>query len=190
MAWRGVVLSSVMVLALGACNKPVATPGGAAAGPEAQPVKVAGTAPFAPPKRRPGLWTQTVSMPHMKQATKLCLDEAAEAKLSVWGAQTGKQICDQVSVTPQAGGWSFHSVCSLGTAGKTTTEGQATGDFNSHYQIEASSVTEGAATAQMNGAHKMSIEAVWEGPCPAGMVPGDMQMANGMTFNVLKMAGK
>jgi hypothetical protein len=39
----------------------------------------------------------------------------------------------------------------------------------------------------MNGRHVTEIAATWLGPCPAGMIPGDVLMANGMKVNVTRI---
>jgi hypothetical protein len=151
-------------------------------------------AAMTPPSRKAGLWEQKISTAGMNQTMKMCLDESVEQKMKWWGSQAGngKSDCEQQTITPHAGGgWDFHAVCKMGESGTVTSDGQATGDFNSHYKVEINSVTSGSPMAQANGAHKTTIEATWTGPCPAGMRAGDMQMANGMTINMVDaMSGK
>jgi hypothetical protein len=77
----------------------------------------------------------------------------------------------------------------MGGSGTVTSDGSATGDFSSHYKVEATAVTSGAPTPQANGAHKMSIEATWQGPCPADMKPGDMEMPGGTKINMQNPTG-
>lgn len=180
------VLLGVGLLALAGCQKkPEAT---AAAG---EAPKASAPAPFAgPPKRKPGLWTQTIATQGMTQTMKLCLDEATEAKMTVWGQQAGKDMCARNEITPTVGGWSFTSACDMGAAGKVTTTGKATGDFNSKYVIKATSVTTGSSMAQANGTHDMEMSGTWEGACPANMKPGDMTMPGGVTINIANLPGK
>ncbi len=184
---RRALTMTVAVLALAACGKKedkVAATGDAA--------PAAGTAPApgpaATPKRKPGLWSQTVTMEGFSQTTRICLDEATEAKLSVVGGQMSQEACSQTAMTPRVGGgWSFSSTCDMGSGGKTATSGVITGDFASKYRMEADTTTEGAAAPQMNGARKMVMDAAWQGPCPADFKPGEMEMPNGMKINMLAM---
>jgi len=155
-----------------------------AQGPEAAP------APPTLPKRRLGLWKQTVVGAGATQVSRVCLDENAEAKLAIWGSQSGKNICVEQEVRPFAGGWAFHSRCDLNSSGTVVSDGVATGDFNSNYGVEIQSTTTGATAAQMNGAHKISIQAQWQGPCPVGMIPGDMSLPNGVKINMLRLGSE
>lgn len=182
MMWRRAVLvMSAAALALSACNKPEK------AAEPAKPFQPSST----PPKRKPGLWEQRVSNGEFVQVTRICLDEATDAKLSWWGTQASKGVCEKNLASARTdGGWQFSSVCDMGTGGKTTTSGVATGDFNSHYQIVAESSTEGAGAPQMNGPHKMTIDAQWQGACPADMKGGDMALPGGLKINLLDVAGK
>ena len=136
MAKRLTVL--VTLLALAACDRP-ADQKAADAKPAFQPSQT-------PPKRKPGLWEQRVSTGDYVQVTRICLDEAVEAKVSLWGAQATRDMCEKNLFTAQVGGgYRFSSVCDMGSGGKTTTSGLATGDFNSKYLIQAESSTVGAA---------------------------------------------
>ena len=184
---RRVLVMGVGLLVLAACQKK--TDSTAAVG-EA-PVASASAAMTNPPKRKPGLWNQTISTGDMTQTMKLCLDEATEAKMTVWGQQATKNVCAKNIVTPAVGGgWSFVSECDMGEAGKIATTGKATGDFNSKYMIKATSVTTGSSMAHSNGTQEMQMTGTWEGACPASMKPGDMTLPNGMTMNITNLAGK
>lgn len=178
-----VLILGVGLLALAACQKKTESP--AAATGEA-PVAAANApaATVTPPKRKPGLWSQTVSTSGMTQTMKLCLDAATEEKMTVWGQQAGEDVCAKNQITPTAGGWSFVSECDMGSAGKVVTTGTTTGDFGSKYVVKAKSVTTGASMAQANGTHEMEMTGTWEGACPANMKPGDMTLPNGMTLNL------
>lgn len=184
---RAILISGLAVLALGACAKKTET--AATGDATAVAARVAAPAPAAmtPPSRKAGLWEQTVSTAGINQTMKMCLDEAVEQKMKWWGSQaSGKSDCAEQKITPHlGGGWDFHSVCKMGESGTVTSDGQATGDFGSHYKVEVNSVTAGSPMAQANGPHKTTIEATWIGPCPAGMVGGDMEMPGGMKINML-----
>lgn len=189
---RAAVLASLsLALVVSACNRKdaegEAPPAGEAAGSSNS-----AAAPATPPKRRPGLWEMRTSMQDVDfvQTTRVCLDEATEAKLSMFGANVTKDMCEKNLVTRQIdGSWRFSSVCDMGSGGKTTTSGVATGDFSSKYQVRAESSTTGAATPQMNRQSTVVIDAAWQGPCPAGMKGGDMTLPGGGKINMLEMTG-
>lgn len=177
----------VSLLALAACSKKADDKTAAVTGDAAPAAATAPASPIAPPKRKPGLWSQTVSTAGMNQTSKICLDEATEAKMSVWGQQMGQDMCAKNVISPTAGGWAFDSECTMTGAGTIKTKGTATGDFNSKYVVKATSVTSGSSMAQANGTHEMEVTGVWEGPCPAGMKPGDMTLPGGMTVNIANL---
>lgn len=185
---------AVAGLGLGGCNRKndETAPKAAAAGQAAAPaVASAPAAVSAPPRRKPGLWRQTVSTAGMTQSSRICLDEAAEQKLSAFGEQATRGMCEKNEVSRRPDGtYAFTSVCDMGQGGKTTTTGVASGDFDVRYKVEAESTTTAASAPQMNGAHKMTLEAEWLGPCPAGFKPGDIELPGGMKINALQMAPK
>ena len=171
------LLSISSALALSACNKPET-----AADKPFQPSSVA-------PTRKSGLWEQRVSNGEDVQVSRLCVDAATEARLSWWGAPASKDICEKNLASARTdGGWQLSSVCDMGSGGKVTTSGVATGDFQTHYLIVAETSTVGAAAPQMNGARKMTIDAAWQGPCPANMKGGDMTLPGGLKINQLEVA--
>jgi len=189
------LVSAAALAALAACGKkPEPAPAPSAEAPSAQApaaqAPATATVPaMTPPKRKPGLWEQTISMSEMTQKSSICIDKAVEDAMGWWGQQTTKDMCAKQSVTRALdGSWRVESECSMGSGGKTVTKGVASGDFGSNYRMEAETITTGAAAPQMNGSHKMTLTAAWKGPCPAGMKPGDMQLPGGMKINMLEMA--
>jgi hypothetical protein len=192
----GLAFAVAALAALAGCNKKAdeSTTAPAAEGalppgevPAAQaPVPTAPGAPALPPKRKAGLWEQTVSTGGMTQTSRLCVNAAVEEKLGWWSQQATQDRCAQTDFKPGAGGWTFSSTCDLGAGGKTVTKGVATGDFSSAYQMDMTSTTTGSTTQHMNGEHKMTMKAAWKGPCPADMRPGDMILTpGGMKMNLL-----
>jgi len=180
------------LLALTACSKkedkaPAAEASASANASGADAAAAAG--PIAPPKRKPGLWSQTVTSQGTTQTMKLCLDEATEAKLTVWGGQATAEMCPKNAFARTPTGFTFESECNLGGAGKVVTKGVSTGDFDSKYEIKATSTTTGSSMPQANGAHDMVMVGTWEGPCPAGMKAGDMSLPGGVTMNINQVAG-
>ncbi|MDP1872959.1 DUF3617 family protein [Phenylobacterium sp.] len=193
---RGIAMSTAMglcLLVVAGCNRSNETEGGdpapaATAGAEA-PIAGQPAAPAAP-RRRAGLWEQRISSEGMVQVSRICIDDALEERLSWWGQQGTNETCEKNLVSRRAdGGWQFSSVCDMGSGGKTTTSGAATGDFNTRYVITGESSTVGAAAPQMNGTRTVNIEAVWQGACPEGFRPGDMELPGGIRLNLLDMAG-
>jgi hypothetical protein len=178
--------ASLAVLALAACKKTETTNAPASGAPAA-----ATTSPAAPastfPQRQAGLWRMAISDgQQVNQTTEMCIDAATDKELSVMGQSMPKQACtDETMSRGLDGSWSFSSVCNMGTGGKTTTHGSASGDFSSHYVVRFDTMTEGAAVPQMNGKHAFTIDSTRTGPCPAGQVGGDVTI-HGMKINVLK----
>jgi len=189
---RAMWACGVAVLALAACQKKADTAATGESASVAANAPAAQPGPLTPPPRKPGLWEQKVSMAQMSQSTKMCLDQATDKQMAWWGSQAAKSTCGEQNVTARAGGgWDFHSVCKSPDGGTTTSDGVATGDFNSHYKVDVTSTTAGGPMPQANGVHKISIEATWQGPCPANMKPGDMEMPGGMKINMNDaMSGK
>lgn len=177
-------------LSLAACGKKTAetSPAPAAGQTRAQAAATRPSAPTAPaaaarPKRKAGLWEQTVEFGKMSQTSRICLDEATDEKMGLEG-RPGSNPCSENKVTGRpGGGFEFASVCDLGEGGKVASHGVASGDFGSAYKVEVESTTTGAAAAQMNGVRKFSVVARWRGPCPAGMAPGEIELPGGMRIN-------
>lgn len=188
---RAILVCGCAALALSACSKKTDT---AAATGGSAPAAATASAPAAPmsvPTRKSGLWEQTMNLTKMTQTIRMCVDEASEAKMKWWATENrrGGVDCSEQAVTPKlGGGWSFHSVCKMGDSGTVTSDGEATGDFGSHYKVDVTSTTSGSAMAQANGVHKIEIEATWKGPCPADMKGGDIEMPGGMKINMVDAA--
>lgn len=188
MRWvYGIAVLSASALALAACGKKEAK------APEAGGVKIEqgaqGPVEITAPQRKPGLWKITTTAAGVTQTMRLCTDAATEAKFSVWGGQASKDMCSQQDMKRTlTGDIEFSSTCDMGSGGKTTTTGVMTGDFNKSYTVNARTVTEGAGAPQMNGTREMTMQAEWQGPCPADFKPGDMEVAEGMKFNILEMS--
>jgi len=184
------VLGGAALLALGACSKKTETAATGTAAP-ASATAPASSGPVGLPSRKAGLWEQTISSDRgegggIHQTMSMCLDTALDQKMKVWGSEArGKSNCSEEKISRGlGGGYRFHAVCAMGESGTITSDGEATGDFGSHYTVNVTSTTTGSPMAQANGAHKIAIEATWKGPCPADMKPGDMRMGNGMTINM------
>ncbi|MGI8839791.1 MAG: DUF3617 domain-containing protein [Caulobacteraceae bacterium] len=158
------------------------------------PTSGAGRAAVQPPARKAGLWEQSMTRDGAALAivgrVRVCVDAASEARLSLFGGRMGRSACPRRAVVRRpGGGYAFASTCDMGEAGVTTTSGTLSGDLAARYRIHAHSDTAGSSVPAMNGGHVTDIDATWLGPCPAGMNPGDMILANGMKINAGKLAG-
>ncbi|MGH7024749.1 MAG: DUF3617 domain-containing protein [Caulobacteraceae bacterium] len=190
---RTILVISSAALALAACQKSPAASGSAtetATAPAATPLG-------GQPVRRPGLWQTSFSRDGKASpmgSMKMCVDKAMEAKASVFSHGGPRSMGDSHCSYPAPtrgldGSYSFTSTCPLAAGGQTLTKGTARGDWSSDYRIHIENDTTGASEAQLNGHHVMEVESKWLGPCPAGMVGGDVQLANGMSIRGGKLAG-
>jgi hypothetical protein len=179
-----VLVASVLFAAsLAACGKK-GEPAGEGQTAVSQLDEAPATAAATPPKRQPGLWRQTMSVEGQPtMVSRICTDAAFEQKATVFANNAMPGACAESSATPAAGGWSFHSVCDMGTGGKTVTDGTASGDFATRYEVKATTTTSGAAAPQMNRTSQMTILAEWQGACPADWAAGDMELPGGMRVN-------
>jgi hypothetical protein len=125
----------------------------------------------------------------MVQTMRVCLDAASEARMSVFAAQASTGNCSDSNARQPDGSWRFRSVCSMGSGGTVTSEGAATGDFNSRYQVRATTTTTGAAVPQMNRSSSVVVDSAWQGPCPEGWTGGDVELPGGLRLNILNGPG-
>ncbi len=185
---KRVLVSTAAVLALAACSKKTETAAAPDAGSAAAPAAASAPAgPMIPPDRKAGLWEQKMATGTMTQVSRICFSDAVNKKMSLWGQEGGKDMCQEQSVTPMLGGWKFTSTCNMGSSGVIVSRGEAKGDLSSHYTVSIRSTTTGAAAPQMNGDRTVTLEATWKGPCPADFKPGDIELPGGMKINVLTM---
>jgi hypothetical protein len=159
-------LTGLALTSLGACVKPAPAAGG----------------PAALPHRKPGLWTQTISLDGRPNETaiRLCVDAASEAKTWAFRQRVAGGQCPPPQITLDPDG-TIHLAesCDLGAKGKTVTTGVIKGDFNSSYTYAIDSRSSGNPNPQLNGEHKLTIAATWTGPCGPGQTGGDMILPDG-----------
>lgn len=144
----------------------------------------------AMPSRKAGLWKQTIASAKGGKAqpplvSTICMDAKVDKAMSVFGQNAGQSSCSSNTVSRTPTGYKFGSVCKFAGAGTITSQGTASGDFNTNYKVVMNSVTTGASMAAMNGATSTTIAATWAGACPAGTKPGDMTMPGGIKINML-----
>lgn len=181
-------------LSLAACNK--------SAPPSAGSSQTAATAaPAAPatgpltldnlPRRKPGLWRQTMAMKGVDRpmpATEFCTDAASEAKMSLMGQQIARNKCQAPQFSRNLdGSISFTSACDMGEAGKMTSQGTISGDYNSSYKVQIDSTTTGGPPGAP-AERKMTITATWVGPCAPDQKGGDIILPGGRKMNVVEGA--
>ena len=124
------------------------------------------------PKRKPGLWQQTVATSGMQvppQSMSICTDERTDDILAARANESHN--CDRQTVRREGNAFVVEVVC---RDGKTTirTHGRFTGDFSTAYSGEMRSTFD----PPMQGMREMTqkIEARWVGPCKPGQKPGDV----------------
>ena len=144
------------------------------------------------PHQKLGLWQQTITRDGVAMpmgASELCLDQAAEHKLSVFGGRTAGGVCEPAKVTHNLdGSWSADSECRLASGIKSRAYALVVGDFNSKITTTVDSAVAGSPADSLNGTHRMVIIATWLGACKAGQTGGDMILSNGMKINLLNIA--
>lgn len=184
--------AGAMLLALAACGDRTETDKADKA--DGAPSVAAPSAPGAPaamPKLRAGLWRVTTGGDGPQGVSRMCLDDAVQARMNVVGAQAAGGNCGQTSMAPNpGGGWRYRSVCDYSASGGGTSvsEGVMTGDLRTAYSSRTTVTTTGAAVEHMNRPMTITGQGAYEGPCPADMKPGDMVIPGGMKFNMLEMA--
>ena len=172
------VLALAALVAVGACHRPAPTPSSSA--------RIAAPGPHL----SPGLWEQRVADRHGISVTRYCLDAASAGALAAFDrAQNGR--CDRHDMARAAdGSWHFSTACDMGAWGKVATEGVMSGDFTSHYVVEAHSQTVGAAEAAVNGPWRVKADVRRAGDCPKDMRPGDVVLPGGVRARLDALAGR
>ncbi|MFI4974434.1 MAG: DUF3617 domain-containing protein [Caulobacterales bacterium] len=165
--------------ALAACHKPEASG-------QASITPIPGASDT---RRAPGLWEERVADSSGVAVTRYCLDAAADTKLAFLGRQISDSRCTRrVEAQTADGSWRFSTVCEMGAAGRISTDGLARGDFTRAYSIDAQVTTTGAGAAGLNGRTRVRADLALKGPCPSGMAPGDVVLADGRKVKVADLA--
>ena len=140
------------------------------------------------PKRKPGLWQQTLStsgvgMP--PQTMSMCTNEKTDSLLE--SQATGSARCTQQSIRRQGNSVVVEAVCKDG-ATTVRTHGVFTGDFMSRYTGELRPTFDPPRQGVKEVTQK--IEARWIAPCKPGQKPGDvvLQGMGGMNLNEMMNA--
>jgi Rieske Fe-S protein len=137
------------------------------------------------PKRKPGLWQQSMTMAGARapaSSVTMCTDEHMDKMLMQ--RSEGAERCTQQSVRREGNAVLFDAVCTH--QGSTVrTKGRFTGDFNSRY----SGAMHSTFDPPINGMKEMrqQVEARWLGPCKPGQKPGDVFVEGMGAVNVQEM---
>jgi hypothetical protein len=86
------------------------------------------------------------------------------------------------------GSYHFTSACQLPAGATLTTRGIASGDFASHYRIDADVAVNGAPITALDGQHQLTLEGAYRGPCPAGSGPGHLVEMDRQTPRITERA--
>ena len=185
----GIVAAGTLA-ALAGCGEKPTEKTEAAGGAKPAASAPASLAQAAWPKRKPGLWTQTMTLKEQgfSRDFRYCIDAASDEKLGLDSQGANAQCTKGQPARTADGGWTITSACDMGPAGQTQSTIQVSGDFDSRYVMEIATTTTGAAQPAMNGQHRMTMTAEWSGACPEGWVGGDVEMPGGMRMNLLTKA--
>ena len=146
-----------------------------------------------PPARRPGLWFQSFAQDGStrnlgpSRSLRVCIGAHTDAKNAIFNYDLAVKLAkERRCETPTAGRtlngfYKFKSDCPLpNSTGRSLLLGTASGDFSSGYHLRMQTdTTYSPPFTALNGHHVIDIDGKWLGPCPAGMAPGDMVLANG-----------
>jgi hypothetical protein len=145
-------------------------------------VSAANADPF--PHRKPGLWQTTLILSGTKMppmVSKFCIDAATESALTNFGQDAMKDMCSKRDVHVVGGNGTIDTVCKIGGSLQTThTVVSFVANTAYHSEIHSHMVP-----PLYGKSDSLTIsDARWTGPCPPGMKPGDMVMANGMKMHM------
>ena len=140
------------------------------------------------PMRKEGLWqmSTTVSGAPATVST-LCMDKSFGREMLQMGSSMQKEMCSKNDISRDGDKVHLHSVCKFGDT-TATSKGTAVFSGDTAYRMDMLS-TYNPPMMGMKEA-RTTVEAKWLGACKPGQKPGDVTMANGMSFNMRAMGGK
>jgi hypothetical protein len=147
-----------------------------------------------PPPRRDGLWLQSFSMDGSPRnagpmrSVRVCVDAKSESGNAIFNHDLAVELAKKRNCQPPTasrsleGIYKFSSNCPLPNgSGMSLLTGTASGDFANDFHLRMETVTTYSPPfTPMNSRHVTDIDGKWLGPCPPGMAPGDMILANGL----------
>jgi hypothetical protein len=171
MRWPAFLLIG-SIAALAACSKP------APKTPEAPPSHKSVAAFLGRPHPKPGLWRTSIDAdagPGVRMTGELCLDESTEDAAFSGAPRWSKGDCQKVAFSPGPGGGVAFTTTCLAKGRTVTSQGVATGDFNSSYAMDVTTKVDPPIHGALGQMHTR-IQATWTGPCRTGQRPGQLSM--------------
>lgn len=143
------------------------------------------------PQRKAGFWeltTEVEGMPGASHRLKQCIDKATDAELLTLGKDITEKMggrCEQNDIGREEGRYIHKADCMIGgshVVSRTTFEG----DFNKEYT--ATSITTYQPPMMGMSDTRATVTARFLGPCPEGVNPGDVVLADGrkMTLEAMR----
>ena len=136
------------------------------------------------PARKAGLWEIAIENDGGPARTaKHCVDAKTDQQMQQIGQGMGTQ-CQRTPIRRDGNAYLSSSECKFGER-SVSSKSTITGDFQSNLRSEVVSVFNPPRNGKANS--KTVVNAKWVGPCPAGMVPGDMEMSGAGRMNINSM---
>lgn len=140
------------------------------------------------PIRKEGLWQMSTIVSGAPATTStLCMDKSFSKEMLQMGGSMQKELCSRNEMTRDGDKVHMQSVCKFGES-TATSKGTAVFRGDTAYRMDMQSSYSPPLMGMKEA--KTTVEAKWLGPCKPGQKPGDVTMANGMTFNIRAMGGK
>lgn len=147
------------------------------------------------PPRKPGHWEIRIVTEKPAGApavvSRVCIDPSTDREIMEFGLRMSRKGCKRYEMKREGKTLVIDAECKLGPI-KSVTHTTLSGDFQSRYTVRIEGTTDGGFLGGGKGPQEtlMTQTARWNGAaCPAGMVPGDIDMGNGMKFNVKQLKG-
>lgn len=139
------------------------------------------TGAIAMPALRPGLWQVTTVDDMGERSARMCLDEAIQREVNIFGGQLHAPFCGQAATLrrEEMERWTYSNVCRMGDVAMTL-EGEVEGNMENRYSHTLTMVTRSPVGADTTTIRERGRHA---GPCPRGMAAGDFEM-EGMRMNL------
>lgn len=185
------------VLLLAACGLAVGLAGceggdraeaseGAAAGQSSGPIVIGDretveAGAIALPILRAGLWEVTNEDQFGRRVSRVCLDEAIQHEVVLFGGHLHAPFCGQAPEMRRRGleHWTYSNVCRVVDI-TLTIEGEVRGNLENRYEHTLTMVTTGPGVPETDTRRESGRYA---GACPRGMAAGDIDM-EGMRMNL------
>ena len=136
------------------------------------------------PPIAPGYWKVTSTSADSTESVKHCIDKNTMEKMLTSSQKMLGGSCSDLSVTSSGGTYTSKIACTMmGSA--VSVNSVLKGDFSKDYT--STTTTSFNPPLMGQGGSTSTEHAVRIGDCPAGMVPGDVELADGKVINAQKM---